>query len=63
MHPAGGAATIEKIAVNAAMAGCLPQHLPFVIAGVEAICKPGYNLYGVGATTGNAFQMLVVNGR
>ncbi len=62
MHPAGGPATIEKIAVNAAMAGCLPEHLPFVIAGVEAICKPGYNLYGVGATTGNAFQMLMVNG-
>ncbi len=62
MHPAGGAATIEKIAVNAAMAGCRPEHLPFVIAGVEAICEPGYNLYGVGATTGNAFQMLIVNG-
>ena len=62
MHPAGGAATVEKIAVNAAMTGCLPEHLPFVIAGVEAICQPGYNLYGVGATTGNAFQMLMVNG-
>lgn len=62
MHPAGGVATVEKVAVNAAMAGCLPEHLPFVIAGVEAICAPGYNLYGVGATTGNAFQMLMVNG-
>lgn len=62
MHPAGGPATVEKIAVNAAMTGCLPEHLPFVIAGVEAICQPGYNLYGVGATTGNAFQMLMVNG-
>jgi hypothetical protein len=62
MHPNGGAATIEKIAVNAAMTGCAPGHLPFVIAGVEAINKPGYNLYGVGATTGNAFQMVMVNG-
>lgn len=62
MHPAGGPATIEKVAVNAAMSGCLPEHLPFVVAGVEAICQPGYNLYGVGATTGNAFQMLIVNG-
>ena len=62
MHPAGGPATIEKIAVNAAMTGCRPEHLPFVIAGVEAICQPGYNLYGVGATTGSAFQMLMVNG-
>jgi hypothetical protein len=62
MHPNGGAATVEKIAVNAAMTGCLPEHLPYVIAGVQAICKPGYNLYGVGATTGNAFQHLMVNG-
>jgi hypothetical protein len=62
MHPNGGTATVEKVAVNAVMAGCAPEHLPFVIAGVEAICKPGYNLYGVGATTGAAFQMLMVNG-
>jgi hypothetical protein len=34
MHPAGGPATIEKIAVNAAMAGCRPEHLPFVIASI-----------------------------
>jgi hypothetical protein len=34
MHPNGGAATVEKIAVNAAMAGCAPEHVPFVIAGV-----------------------------
>ena len=62
MHPKGGAATVEKIAVNAAMAGCAAEHLPFVVAGVQAICRPGYNLYGVGATTGSAFQMLMVNG-
>lgn len=62
MHPNGGQATVEKVAINAAMTGCAPEHLPFVIAGVEAICEPGYNLYGVGATTGSAFQMLMVNG-
>jgi hypothetical protein len=63
MHPAGGAATVEKIAINAAMAGCLPEHMPFVVAGVEAICQPAYNLYGVGATTGSACQMLIVSGQ
>jgi hypothetical protein len=62
MHPNGGTATVEKVAVNAVMAGCRPEHLPFVIAGVEAINQPGYNLYGVGATTGAAFQMVMVNG-
>lgn len=62
MHPDGGQATVEQIAVNAAMAGCGPEHLPFVIAGIEAICEPAFNLYGVGATTGSAFPMLMVNG-
>ncbi|MCB0957196.1 MAG: thioredoxin, partial [Ilumatobacter sp.] len=30
--------TVEKVAVNAVMAGCLPEHLPWVIAAVEAVC-------------------------
>ena len=44
--------SIEKIAINAVMAGCLPEYLPVIIAAVEAICEPRFNLYGVQATTG-----------
>ncbi|HXF75272.1 MAG TPA: hypothetical protein VNN13_04195, partial [Methylomirabilota bacterium] len=44
--------SIEKIAINAVMAGCAPEYLPVVIAAVEAICEPRFNLYGVQATTG-----------
>ena len=40
MQPNGGPATVEKVVVNAAMAGCAPDHVPFVIAGLEAICRP-----------------------
>ena len=47
-----GAGKIEKIAINAVMAGCLPEYLPVIIAAVEAICEPRFNLYGVQATTG-----------
>ena len=30
--------TVEKVAVNAVMAGCRPEYLPVVIAAVEAVC-------------------------
>jgi hypothetical protein len=54
--------TIEKIAINAVMAGCLPQYLPTIIAAVEAICEPRFNLYGVQATTGYVGPALLLNG-
>src|SRR5580700_7020290 len=37
MEPGDGVATVEKIAINAAMAGCQPKHLPIVIAAVECM--------------------------
>ena len=60
--PKWAPATIEKIAINAVMAGCLPEYLPVVIAAVEAICEPRFNLYGVQATTGYVGPALLVNG-
>lgn len=54
--------TIEKIAINAVMAGCLPEYLPAIIATVEAICEPRFNLYGVQATTGYVGPALLLNG-
>src|ERR671918_2344956 len=50
--PKWAPATIEKIAINAVMAGCLPAYLPVVIAAVEAIADPKLNLYALQATTG-----------
>jgi hypothetical protein len=38
--PMNGIATVEKIAVNAVMAGCLPTHLPVLIAAVQAVTDP-----------------------
>src|ERR1700741_5467744 len=54
--------SIEKIAINAVMAGCAPEYLPVVIAAVEAICEPRFNLYGVQATTGYVGPALLLNG-
>jgi hypothetical protein len=62
MPPNMGEATIEKIAINAVMAGCKPAYLPVVIAAVEAVCTDAFNIHGVMATTMGASPVLVVNG-
>ena len=54
--------SVEKVAVNAVMAGCEPEHLPVVIAAVEAACTDEFNIHGVLATTMSVGPVLVVNG-
>jgi hypothetical protein len=54
--------TVEKVAINAVMAGCRPEYLPVVIAAVEAVCTEAFNIHGVNATTMGASPVLVVNG-
>jgi hypothetical protein len=60
--PNYGQATVEKIAINAVMAGCLPAYLPVVISAVQAIIDPQFNLHGVQATTGPHSPLCIVNG-
>ena len=60
--PAWGEASIEKIAVNAAMAGCLPGHLPVVIAAVEAMLEEQFNLPALQATTHPGAPLVLVSG-
>lgn len=55
-------ATVEKIAINAVMAGCKPEYLPVVIASVQAACTDEFNIHGVMATTMGASPVMVVNG-
>ena len=55
-------ATVEKVAINAVMAGCLPEYLPVVLAAVEAACTSEFNLHGVLATTYFVGPVIVVNG-
>jgi len=54
--------TVEKVAINAVMAGCLPEYLPVVIAAVEAACTDAFNIHGVLATTYFVGPMVIVNG-
>ena len=54
--------TVEKVAINAVMAGCLPEHLPWVIAALEAACTDAFNMHGVLATTMPVGPVIVCNG-
>ena len=54
--------TVEKVAINAVMAGCKPEYLPVVLASVEAACEERFNLHGVVATTYFPAPLIIVNG-
>jgi len=60
--PGFGAATVERIAINAVMAGCDPEYLPVLIAATEAVADPEFNLQGIQATTNPVAVWLVLNG-
>ena len=60
--PYDGQATVEKVAVNAVMAGCQPAVLPIVLAAVEAACDPSFALLGLLTTTHPSGPVVVVSG-
>lgn len=59
---AGRVVTAEKAAVNAVMAGCLPQYFNVVLAALEGMSEPDFNLHGATLQTGGTAVMAVVNG-
>ena len=61
--PMMGKATVEKIAVNAVMAGCLPTYMPVLIAGVEAMVDPHMWLEAYTCSVASWAPMMIVNGR
>lgn len=54
--------TVEKVAINAVMAGCRPEYLPVVLCAVEAACTDEFNMHGLLATTWFSGPVIVVNG-
>jgi hypothetical protein len=54
--------TVEKVAINAVMAGCTPEYLPWVLTAVEAICTDEFNIHGVLATTMPVGPVIVCSG-
>ena len=60
--PRYGAASPLRIAANAVMAGCRPEHFPLVALAIEALCEEPFNLYGIQATTHPCAPLIIVNG-
>src|SRR5215470_8645277 len=54
--------TVEKVAINAVMAGCRPEYMPVVLTAVEAALMPAFGLHGVLATTNACTPVVMVNG-
>ncbi len=57
-----GDCTVEKVAINAVMAGCKPEYLPVVLAAVEAVLEEPFAMHGVLATTMYVGPVVIVNG-
>ncbi|MDX9820382.1 MAG: hypothetical protein RBT20_00460 [Syntrophales bacterium] len=62
VDPKRGVATVEKVAVNAVMAGCRPAYFPMLLTIVQALTDPAFDLYGVQCTGGLTAPMVVVSG-
>ena len=54
--------TLHSAAVNAVMAGCLPEYFPVLVAAFEAMDRPDFNFHGSTASTGGSAPLIVVSG-
>lgn len=54
--------TAQKVAVNAVMAGCLPEYMPVVVSAVKGLCSEDFGYHGVATSTGGASIVIIVNG-
>ena len=54
--------TVEKVAINAVMAGCKPEYLPVVITALETACTDEFNMHGLLATTMPVGPVIFING-
>jgi hypothetical protein len=54
--------TVEKLAINAVMAGCKPEYLPILITAFEIMKDPDYNVTGSALTRNNCAQLVLASG-
>jgi hypothetical protein len=62
LPPRQGEATVERIAINAVMAGCRPEYLPVIVTAIESLADPAFNLDSIQATTHPVAPLVIVNG-
>ena len=54
--------TAEKVAINAVMAGCAPEHFPAVVTAWNAMLSPPFLLHGATASTGGCAVLAILHG-
>ena len=54
--------TVEKVAVNAVMAGCKPEYMPVLLAALETALVPDFTLHGILCSTCFSAPVIIVNG-
>lgn len=62
LEPGFGKATVRKLAANAVMAGCRPEHLPVLIAALQCLAEPAMHLRNKAMSTGPHAPLVWVNG-
>lgn len=62
LPPVNADCTVEKIAINAVMAGAPAESLPLIIAALEAMADSDFELFGLNATTAPVVPLTLVNG-
>ncbi|MBV8772274.1 MAG: TlpA family protein disulfide reductase, partial [Deltaproteobacteria bacterium] len=62
LGPQMGRATVEKVAINAVMAGCKPEYFPVVLAGVEGLCDSAFCAHGLSITLMSGAPLAIING-
>ena len=60
--PKNAMASVETIAINAAMAGARPEYMPVIVAIVKAMLDPAFGLSHMNVTTGDSGVVVIVNG-
>jgi hypothetical protein len=60
--PRLGKATVEKIAINAVMAGALPTYMPVLIAAVQAMIDPKVKITGYSCSVASWAPLWIING-
>ncbi|MEE9273790.1 MAG: hypothetical protein V3V62_00595 [bacterium] len=60
--PADEEASVRTVAIHAVMAGCKPEYLPVVIAGMEAVLDERFNMNGIQGTMHSCAPLMIVNG-
>ena len=55
-------APVEKVAINAVMAGCLPEYFPVVVAAIRGFFHPDFDYHGPASSTGGSAIIIIVNG-